>query len=79
MVGFGAEDACEIVRAAGLVPSGPDFTEAPATGVVIAQRPIGAAGAEEGNLVFLWTQRSRGADESVGPPTHVESADLDPV
>lgn len=36
-----------------LVPSGPDFTAAPEAGVVTAQRPISAAGAEKGSVVFL--------------------------
>ncbi|MGH3518980.1 MAG: PASTA domain-containing protein [Haloechinothrix sp.] len=79
VVGFGAEDACAIVRAAGLVPSGPDFTAAPTAGVIIAQRPIGAAGAEEGTTVFLWTQRGGSKEEGAVPPPFVESGELDRV
>lgn len=79
VVGLGAEDACAIVRAAGLVPSGPNFTAAPETGVVTAQRPIGAAGAEEGAIVFLWAHRRPGSTDPIVPPPSVESGMFDPV
>lgn len=79
VVGLGAVDACAIVRAAGLVPAGPDSTEAPTTGVVTAQRPIGAAGAEEGTTVVLWAHRRPGTEESPVPPPRHEVGNLDPV
>jgi hypothetical protein len=69
VVGFGASEACDLVRAAGLEPHGPDLTPAPTTGVVTAQRPIAAAGAEQGDPVILWTRHdSHGADEPAPPP-----------
>ncbi|TWE28913.1 hypothetical protein FHX69_1581 [Prauserella muralis] len=74
MVGLGAEDACEIVRRAGLVPVGPDGADEPTTGVVTAQRPVGTAGAEEGAEVVLWTHPGRDATADVHPPSPVESA-----
>lgn len=67
MVGFDADDACAIVRAAGLVPYGPGHTAAPTTGVVTAQRPIPAAGAECGAAVMLWTGDKHDADVLPGP------------
>lgn len=79
MVGLGAEDACTIVRRAGLVPVGPEGADEPTTGVVTAQRPIGTAGAEEGAEVVLWTHPGRDSAEALVPPTPVEAADLDPV
>ncbi len=79
VVGLGAEDACEIIRRAGLEPFGPDGVAAPTSGIVTEQRPIGAAGAEEGAPVFLWTHPGRdGADDLVSPMPR-EAADLDPV
>jgi beta-lactam-binding protein with PASTA domain len=79
VVGLGAMDACEIVRAAGLVPAAPESTAEPESGVVTAQRPIGNAGAEEGTTVFLWTHGGPGHAPHVAPYTTTESANLDPV
>ncbi|PRX45933.1 hypothetical protein B0I33_10879 [Prauserella shujinwangii] len=79
VVGLGAEDACEIVRRAGLVPFGPEGADAPTSGVVTGQRPVGAAGAEEGAPVYLWTNRGKDLAGDLVGPTPVESADLDPV
>ncbi|KMS92271.1 PASTA domain-containing protein [Prauserella rugosa] len=79
VVGLGAEDACDIVRRAGLVPVGPDGADAPQSGVVSSQRPIGAAGAEEGATVVLWTHPGRDAAEALVGPSPTESADLDPA
>ncbi|MGH3440238.1 MAG: PASTA domain-containing protein [Sciscionella sp.] len=78
VVGLGAGDACAVVRAAGLVPYGPDFAEAPETGVVAAQLPVSTAGAEQGTPVFLWTQGGgSGADVMPTPP--VEVGELEPA
>lgn len=79
VVGLGADDACEIVRRAHLVPFGPEGTAAPTSGVVTEQRPIGSAGAEEGAPVYLWTHPSKDLAGSLTGPSPVESADLDPV
>ncbi|WP_253854581.1 PASTA domain-containing protein [Prauserella alba] len=79
VVGLGAEDACDIVRRAGLVPVGPDGAPAPGTGVVSAQRPIGAAGAEEGAKVALWTHPGKDSAEALVGPSPRESADFDPA
>lgn len=79
VVGLGAEDACDIVRRAGLVPVGPDGAEAPSNGVVSAQRPIGAAGAEEGAKVALWTHPGRDAAEALVGPTPTGVGDPDPA
>lgn len=67
VVGFAADDACAIVRAAGLVPYGPGHTPAPTTGVVTAQRPIPAAGADHGAAVVLWTGDKSDAGVLPGP------------
>lgn len=68
VVGLGADDACEIVRSAGLVPVGPDGADEPTTGIVTAQRPVGTAGAEEGDQVVLWTHPGRDVTaDLVGP------------
>ncbi|PXY23513.1 hypothetical protein DI005_19335 [Prauserella sp. PE36] len=79
VVGFGAQDACSIVRRAGLVPVGPDDGAEPTTGVVTAQRPVGTAGAEEGAHVVLWTHPGRETESELVPPTPVEAGELDPV
>ncbi|MBK1788281.1 PASTA domain-containing protein [Prauserella cavernicola] len=79
VVGLGAQDACSIVRSAGLVPVGPESAEPPSTGVVTAQRPVGTAGAEEGSRVVLWTHPGRDTSSELVPPTPVESGELDPV
>lgn len=79
VVGLGAAEACALVRAAGLIPYGPDFEPEPTSGVVSGQAPIGAAGAERGAPVFLWTRGGRGGDAEILPPTPVESGSLDPV
>ncbi|MDF3306802.1 PASTA domain-containing protein [Rhodococcus sp. T2V] len=78
VVGFGADDACAIVRGAGLIPVGPKGAGAPTVGVIVAQRPIGAAGIEKGGEVILWNQDSGGAHGAPVPRGH-ESAALDPV
>lgn len=74
VVGLGAEDACDIVRRAGLVPVGPEGAVAPVSGVVTAQRPVGTAGAEEGAEVVLWTHPGRDASVGATAPGPVESA-----
>ena len=68
VVGFDASDACAMVRAAGLVPYGPNRTAAPTSGTVTAQRPIPTAGAERGAPVTLWTSDKPGSGELAGPP-----------
>lgn len=78
VTGLGAMDACEIIRAAGLEPFGPDHAPPPTSGVVTEQRPIGAAGAERGSPVFLWTHGGKDMSEDVLVPES-ESGDLDPV
>jgi beta-lactam-binding protein with PASTA domain len=67
VVGFDADDACAIVRSAGLVPCGPGKTVAPASGVVTAQRPIPGAGAERGASVVLWSGDKPDAEVLSGP------------
>jgi beta-lactam-binding protein with PASTA domain len=74
VVGLGTEDACDIVRRARLVPRGPDGEAEPAAGVVVAQAPIAAAGAEEGSEVILWAQPGPDASADLVPPTPTESA-----
>ncbi|HVW39835.1 MAG TPA: PASTA domain-containing protein [Amycolatopsis sp.] len=74
VVGLGTEDACEIVRRAGLVPRGPEGESEPGGGVVVAQAPVAAAGAEQGSEVVLWTQRGPGHAEDVAPPPQTDSA-----
>ena len=74
LIGLGAEDACEIVRRAGLVPRGPDGEAEPASGVVVAQAPVAAAGAEQGSEVVLWTQLGPDHSADAVPPTPTESA-----
>lgn len=78
VVGLGAADACEIIRAAGLEPFGPDHTAPPSSGVVTAQRPIAAAGAERGSPVFLWARGGVDWANAV-VVTEPDAADLDPV
>jgi beta-lactam-binding protein with PASTA domain len=73
VVGLGAEDACEIVRRAGLVPRGPEGESEPASGVVVAQAPIAPAGAEQGSEVVLWTQLGRRSAADLTPPPTSES------
>ena len=53
VVSFDAIDACALVRQAGLVPRGPDGTDAPTSGVVLAQTPEAAHGATVGDGVVL--------------------------
>ena len=80
VVGLGADDACAIVRRAGLVPAGPEGMPAPAEGVVVAQAPIGTAGAEEGTTVVLITQHGRRpADDPLTPPPTEEADTLQPA
>lgn len=74
VVGLGAEDACEIVRRAGLVPRGPEGEPEPGSGVVVAQAPIAPAGAEQGSEVVLWTQLGPGSETDFAPPPRPESA-----
>lgn len=74
VVGLGAQDACQIVRRANLVPRGPEGDAEPASGIVVAQAPVGAAGAEEGSEVRLWTQLGPGTGADLAPPTPTESA-----
>jgi hypothetical protein len=78
VVGFDADDACAIVRSAGLVPCGPGHTAAPASGVVTAQRPISGAGAEHGSAVALWTGDKPDAD-ALSSPSPLAPASPAPV
>lgn len=67
VVGFDATDACEMVRAVGLVPYGPGFGPAPTSGTVLAQDPVANADAEPAAAVVMWTQSGKTADELVAP------------
>lgn len=75
VVGFDAVDACEMVRAAGLVPYGPQFEPAPATGVIVAQEPEPATGVEPAAAVVLWTEDRRADADLVHGPTSSASAE----
>lgn len=78
VTGLGATDACEVIRAAGLKPRGPDGKAPPTSGVVTMQRPIGTAGTERGSPVFLWT--SDGEDRAHDlVTTEPGAAELDPA
>lgn len=77
VVGFDAEDACAMIKRAGLVPSGPDEAAAPNSGVVTAQRPVGNAGAEKGSTVVVWAHGGRHSAEQLVPAGPVESGDFD--
>ncbi|WP_028662050.1 PASTA domain-containing protein [Saccharomonospora saliphila] len=80
VVGLGADDACEIVRRAGLVPVPPEgVAELPMSGIVTAQRPVGAAGAVTGGEVVLWVHPGREASVGAGVTGPVESGSPDPV
>jgi beta-lactam-binding protein with PASTA domain len=74
VVGLGAQDACAIVRRAGLVPCGPEGEPEPLSGVVVAQAPVAPAGAEQGAEVVLWTQLGPNHGAALVPPTPTESA-----
>ncbi|NKQ55430.1 hypothetical protein HFP15_21335 [Amycolatopsis sp. K13G38] len=73
VIGLGAENACDIVRRAGLVPCGPEGEPEPVTGVVVAQAPVATAGAEQGSEVVLWTQLGPDHSAELVPPTPTES------
>lgn len=73
VVGFDATDACEMVRAAGLVPYGPAFGPVPTSGTVLAQDPVASAVAERAAAVVVWTQGRDTADALVAPPTPAEA------
>lgn len=77
VVGFDAEDACTMIKRAGLVPVGPEETNAPQDGVVTAQRPIGHAGAEKGSSVVVWAHGGKRSAEELVPAGPVESGDMD--
>lgn len=79
VIGLDADDASAIVRRAGLVPFGPEYTAEPTSGVVTAQRPIGTAGSERGAAVFLWTEGGRREAEEPVPAVPRESDMLDPA
>lgn len=79
VVGLSAEDACEIIRRAGLVPVGPEGTERPRSGVIALQRPIGNAGAEQGAEVALWTHPGKDTPADLVNPDPVTSGTLSPV
>lgn len=79
VVGLNADDACAIVRAAGLVPRGPNSTTAPTEGTITAQRPIAMAGAVVDDPVTLWTVAGPGHADVSMPPVASEAGDLDPV
>ncbi len=55
MVGFDAADACEMVRAAGLIPYGQEYAPAPESGVIMAQAPGAGRVATVGEAVLLQT------------------------
>ncbi|KAA9156444.1 PASTA domain-containing protein [Amycolatopsis acidicola] len=78
VIGLGTEDACDIVRRAGLVPRGPDGEASPQPGVVVAQAPVAGAGATRGGEVVLWTQLGPGSGSDILPPPQTDSA-LQPV
>ncbi|MDV6014658.1 PASTA domain-containing protein [Haloechinothrix sp. LS1_15] len=78
VVGLDAEEACAIVRAAGLVPYGPEYAPAPTSGTVIGQAPIATAGAERGAAVFLWAGRGGHAEE-VPPSPKDANKTLEPA
>lgn len=67
-----------MVQAAGLVPSGPDHTPAPDTGVITAQQPPSGERTEPGTPVFLWTRGGPGSAVEAGPPP-LEPAVPEPV
>ncbi|EHY87195.1 PASTA domain-containing protein [Saccharomonospora azurea] len=77
VVGLGADDACDIVRRAGLNPVPPDGGELPMSGIVTAQRPIGAAGAVEGAEVILWVHPGKEAPVGAATTGPLESASPD--
>ena len=63
VVGFDVVDACDMVRRAGLVPSGPDGAPAPSEGVVMGQTPEAAVVHTVGEAVVLQTQPGNLAPE----------------
>ncbi len=77
VVGLGADDACDIVRRAGLIPVAPGGTELPMSGIVTAQRPVGAAGAVEGAEVVLWINPGKEATVGAGSTGPLETASPD--
>lgn len=77
VVGLGADDACEIVRGAGLVPVPPEGTDEPITGIVTAQRPVGNAGSETGAEVILWTHPGRDVTADLVAPSPVGAGSPD--
>lgn len=79
VVGFDATDACEMLRAAGLVPYGPKFGPAPTSGTVLAQDPVAHADAERAAAVLVWTQGRDTADMLVSPPTPTETGTPEPT
>lgn len=79
VVGLSADDACAVVRAAGLVPRGPNSTTAPTVGTIIAQRPIAMAGAVVDDPVILWTVAGPGRAGASVSPIATEAGALDPV
>ncbi len=68
VVGFDADDACEMIRAAGLRPRGPDDTDPPVDGSVVAQDPPAAASVAVGSVVVVRTHGGGMAgDRGPGP------------
>lgn len=67
VVGFDATDACEMVRAAGLVPYGPGFEPAPTSGTVLTQDPVASTDVEHAAAVVVWTHSGNTADALVAP------------
>ncbi|MQA63963.1 MAG: PASTA domain-containing protein [Actinophytocola sp.] len=74
VVGLSADDACAVVRAAGLVPTGPNSTTAPTEGTIVAQRPIAMAGAVVDDPVILWTVAGPGRVGASVPPVAAEAS-----
>ncbi len=80
VVGLAPDDACEIVRRAGLVPVPPDgVDELPMSGIVTTQRPVGAAGAVEGAEVVLWVHPGKESPVGAGVTGPLETGSPDPA
>lgn len=77
VVGFDADEACTMIDRAGLIPVGPDHTQAPTDGVVTSQRPVGNAGAERGSKVVVWAHGGRRSAEELVPAGPVGAGDLE--
>lgn len=73
VVGFDADDACEMIRAAGLRPRGPGDTDPPTGGSVVDQEPVAAASVLSGSVVVVRTHGGGMAgDRDPGPADMAE-------